>query len=95
MLVFHVPILCRVQGFNITHNQSRLLAMVKPVYQAINRHSVSKPAIVYVPSRKQTRLTAIDIITYTLAEKHPARFLHVTAQDLEPFLQQLSDKVGC
>ena len=68
--------------------------MVKPVYQAINRHSVNKPAIVYVPSRKQTRLTAIDIITYTLAEKHAARFLHVTPQDLDPFLQQLNDKVG-
>lgn len=67
--------------------------MVKPVYQAINRHSPTKPAIVYVPSRKQTRLTAIDIITYTLAEKQPARFLHVTPQDLEPFLEQLNDKV--
>ena len=67
--------------------------MVKPVYQAINRHSESKPAIVYVPSRKQTRVTAIDIITYMLAAKQPGRFLHVTSADLDPFLQQLTDKV--
>ncbi|XP_067928050.1 U5 small nuclear ribonucleoprotein 200 kDa helicase-like [Watersipora subatra] len=87
-----LPLELHIQGFNITHNQSRLLAMVKPVYQAINRHSVNKSAIVYVPSRKQTRLTAIDLITYTLAEKNAARFLHVTAQDLEPFLLQLNDK---
>jgi len=67
--------------------------MVKPVYQAINRHSASKPSIVFVPSRKQTRLTAIDIITYTLAEKQPARFLHASSEYLDVHLERLSDKV--
>lgn len=81
------------QGFNITHNASRIIAMAKPTYQAILRHSPKKPVIVFVPSRKQTRLTAIDILTFCAADMQPSRFLHVPEQDLEPFLQKISDKV--
>lgn len=42
--------------------------MAKPVYHAIIKHSPSKPAVVFVPSRRQTRLTAIDILTFCTAE---------------------------
>jgi len=52
-----------LQGFNISHTQTRLLSMAKPVYHAIMKHSPKKPIIVFVPSRKQTRLTAINILT--------------------------------
>lgn len=52
-----------LQGFNISHTQTRLLSMAKPVYHAIMKHSPKKPVIVFVPSRKQTRLTAINILT--------------------------------
>ena len=81
------------QGFNITHNASRIVAMAKPVYHAITRHSPKKPAIVFVPSRKQTRLTAIDILTFCAADKQPTRFLHVSPDDLELYLERINDKV--
>lgn len=42
--------------------------MAKPVYHAITKHSPKKPVIVFVPSRKQTRLTAIDILTTCAAD---------------------------
>ncbi|XP_076308174.1 U5 small nuclear ribonucleoprotein l(3)72Ab isoform X1 [Tachypleus tridentatus] len=87
-----VPLELHIQGFNITHNASRLLAMSKPIYQAILRYSPRKPVIVFVPSRKQTRLTAIDILTYCASEGQPSRFLHCTDSDLEPFLDKVSDK---
>ena len=70
------------QGFNISHNASRIIAMAKPVYQAILRHSPKKPVIVFVPSRKQTRLTAIDILTFCAADMQPSQFLHVQKQTL-------------
>ena len=73
--------------------------MGKPTYQAILRHSPRKPVIVFVPSRKQTRLTAIDILTFSAAEiqvdtETPrSRFLHVKEEDIQPFLDKISDKV--
>lgn len=58
-----------IQGFNMTHNASRLMAMAKPVFQAIQKHAGArqKPAIVFVPSRKQAKLTAIDIVQFSAA----------------------------
>jgi pre-mRNA-splicing helicase BRR2 len=76
--------------------------MGKPCYQAIVRYSPRKPVIVFVPSRKQTRITAIDVLTYAAAElqavsdeKVQSRFLHVPEEDLEPFLEKISDMVCC
>ncbi|KAH3788153.1 U5 small nuclear ribonucleoprotein 200 kDa helicase-like [Dreissena polymorpha] len=93
-----VPLELHIQGFNISHNMSRIIAMAKPTYQAILRHAPKKPVIVFVPSRKQTRLTAIDILTFSAAEIQPetetprSRFLHVPEEDIAPFLDKISDK---
>uniref|UniRef100_A0A8C6VLA8 U5 small nuclear ribonucleoprotein 200 kDa helicase n=1 Tax=Naja naja TaxID=35670 RepID=A0A8C6VLA8_NAJNA len=72
-----VPLELHIQGFNISHTQTRLLSMAKPVYHAIMKHSPKKPVIVFVPSRKQTRLTAIDILT--------------TCKDVAPYVDKLND----
>ena len=54
--------------------------MAKPTYNSILKHSPRKPVIVFVPSRKQTRLTAIDLLTYAAADNQPDRFLHAEPQ---------------
>uniref|UniRef100_A0A672JN97 Activating signal cointegrator 1 complex subunit 3 n=1 Tax=Salarias fasciatus TaxID=181472 RepID=A0A672JN97_SALFA len=64
---------------------------ISPVYHAIMKHSPSKPAVVFVPSRRQTRLTAIDILTFCAADVVPQRFLHCSEKDLAPFLDKLND----
>lgn len=86
-----VPLELHIQGFNISHTQTRLLSMAKPVYHAITKHSPKKPVIVFVPSRKQTRLTAIDILTTCAADIQRQRFLHCTEKDLIPYLEKLGD----
>uniref|UniRef100_A0A665VBH0 U5 small nuclear ribonucleoprotein 200 kDa helicase n=1 Tax=Echeneis naucrates TaxID=173247 RepID=A0A665VBH0_ECHNA len=86
-----VPLELHIQGFNVSHTQTRLLSMAKPVYHAIMKHSPSKPAVVFVPSRRQTRLTAIDILTFCAADVVPQRFLHCTEKDLTPFLEKIND----
>uniref|UniRef100_A0A8C5MH69 U5 small nuclear ribonucleoprotein 200 kDa helicase n=1 Tax=Leptobrachium leishanense TaxID=445787 RepID=A0A8C5MH69_9ANUR len=86
-----VPLELHIQGFNISHTQTRLLSMAKPVYHAIVKHSPKKPVIVFVPSRKQTRLTAIDILTTCASDVQRQRFLHCTEKDLAPYLEKLSD----
>ena len=43
---------CKViQGFDIHHRSTRLLAMSRPVYQSIKHYSPEKPVIVFVPDR--------------------------------------------
>ncbi|KAJ0019478.1 hypothetical protein NQD34_007047 [Periophthalmus magnuspinnatus] len=87
-----VPLELHIQGFNVSHTQTRLLSMAKPVYHAIMKHSPSKPAVVFVPSRRQTRLTAIDILTFCAADVVPQRlFLHCNEKDLAPFLEKIND----
>ncbi|XP_044756152.1 putative U5 small nuclear ribonucleoprotein 200 kDa helicase [Coccinella septempunctata] len=87
-----VPLELHVKGFNITHNASRLISMAKPVYNAISRYSPHKPIIIYVPTRKQARITAIDLLTSASAEGQPNRFFHADEEDIKPFLDRMSDK---
>merc|ERR1719500_305861 len=75
-----IPLELQVKGFNMTHNASRIVQMAKPTYNAIIAHSPRKPVIVLVPRRKQTRLTAIALLTYAAADSQPDRFLHEVLQ---------------
>lgn len=68
--------------------------MTKPVYNCILRYSPDNPVIVFVPTRKQAKLTAMDILTLTSADRKPTRFSHVNEEDLQPFVDRLSDKVN-
>ncbi|XP_065169439.1 U5 small nuclear ribonucleoprotein 200 kDa helicase [Atheta coriaria] len=87
-----VPLELHVQGLNITHNASRMIAMSKPVYNAIVRYSTHRPVIIFVPTRRQARLTAIDMLTYAAAESQPNRFFHAEEEDIKPFLDRMTDK---
>ena len=62
-----VPLVTYLHAFEQSHAASRLLAMTRPVCNAIRTHcggsGGSGGCIVYTPSRKQSQLTAIDIMT--------------------------------
>ena len=59
------PLEIYFQAFEQSNYAGRLLAMTKPVYNAVDRHLDGKTAIIFVPSRRQAQLTAIDIMTYS------------------------------
>lgn len=69
-----VPLSIHLQSFEINHFSSRMLAMSKPVYNSIVKYSPNKPVIVFVPSRKQAQLTAIDILSFSNASGTANRF---------------------
>ena len=87
-----VPLELYINGFNITHTASRILAMSRPTYNAITTHSKRKPVIIFVPSRRQTRVTAIDLLTFAASENNADCFLHVDSEDIEGFVNNISDK---
>jgi len=51
-------------AFDQINFSSRLLAVAKPLYNAVMRHSNDGPSFIFVPSRRQAQLTAIDMVTF-------------------------------
>jgi pre-mRNA-splicing helicase BRR2 len=87
-----VPLEMIIQGFDIHHRATRLLAMSRPVYQSIKHYSPEKPVIVFVPDRKQCRMTAIDLLLQAAADDKPKRFLHVSDEVMKPHLNTAREK---
>jgi activating signal cointegrator complex subunit 3 len=58
-----VPIEVYIDGFPEKHYCPRMATMNKPTYKAIMTHARDHPTLVFVSSRRQTRLTALDLIS--------------------------------
>ncbi len=59
---------------------SRRQAMARPAYSSVVSHATDgRPAIVFVPTRKHARLTAMDFLAFAAADGEPSRFLRVRA----------------
>ncbi|XVF41090.1 hypothetical protein PTKIN_Ptkin01aG0252300 [Pterospermum kingtungense] len=89
-----VPLEIHIQGVDIANFEARMQAMTKPTYTAIVQHTKNgKPAIVYVPTRKHVRLTAVDLMSYSKVdnEDEPAFRLR-SAEELEPFVDKISEE---
>ena len=70
-----IPMVVHVSGFPGRHYCPRMATMNKPCYAAIQEHSPTKPVIIFVASRRQTRLTALDLINYAAGDANPTAFL--------------------
>lgn len=70
-------------GFPGKHYCPRMATMNKPTFQAIKQHSPDKPVLVFVSSRRQTRLTALDLIGFLAAEENPRQFVRLSEDQLE------------
>jgi len=47
------------------------------VVAAIKQHSPEKPVLIFVSSRRQTRLTALDLISLLAADDNPKQWLNM------------------
>ncbi|KAK7020512.1 putative ATP dependent RNA helicase [Favolaschia claudopus] len=82
-----------LQSFTIPHFPSLMIAMSKPAYLAIVEYSPNKPVIVFVPSRRQCRMTVDDLLTHCAADDKPDRFLNVDDSSvLEPHFENIADR---
>ena len=74
-----VPLEIHIQGIDLTNMEARMQAMARPAYAAIcNYTGDSKPAILFVPTRKHARSTALDMLTFAAADGKPQKFLQVS-----------------
>lgn len=86
-----VPLEVHIQGFPGKFYCPRMNSMNKPAYAAICTFSPSKPVLIFVSSRRQTRLTALDLIQYAASDEHPLQFLSMTENALDMVLTQITD----
>ncbi len=88
-----VPLEIYIDGFPQQRGFCPLMqSMNRPTFLAIKTHSPTKPVIVFVASRRQTRLTAKDLINFCGMEDDPRRFLHFdNEEDLQVTLSAVKD----
>ncbi|XP_034488754.1 activating signal cointegrator 1 complex subunit 3 [Drosophila innubila] len=87
-----VPLQVHINGFPGKHYCPRMATMNRPTFQAIRTYSPCEPTIVFVSSRRQTRLTALDLITFVAGDENPKQFLHIAEQEMELILQNIRDQ---
>lgn len=93
-----IPMEVHIQPFSVPHFPSLMIAMAKPAYVAIMEYAPQQPVLIFVPTRKQTKLTVDDILAYALADSErdgegaESRFLNMDRDDLQPHLDRLQDR---
>ena len=88
-----VPLEIFIDGFPEQRGFCPLMqSMNRPTFLAIKAHSPEKPVIVFVASRRQTRLTAKDLINLCGMEDNPRRFVRMSEEDLQLNLSRVKDE---
>ena len=88
-----VPLEIFIDGFPEQRGFCPLMqSMNRPTFLAIKTHSPDKPVIVFVASRRQTRLTAKDLINLCGMEDNPRRFIRMSEDDLQLNLSRVKDE---
>ena len=86
-----VPLEVHIAGFPGKHYCPRMATMNKPAFQAIRSHSPDKPVLIFVSSRRQTRLTALDLIAFLAADDNPKQWLHMPENEIESIISGIKD----
>uniref|UniRef100_A0A0N5AID2 U5 small nuclear ribonucleoprotein helicase n=1 Tax=Syphacia muris TaxID=451379 RepID=A0A0N5AID2_9BILA len=87
-----VPVQVHIAGFTGQHYCPRMALMNKPAFKAVKMYSPTKPVLVFVASRRQTRLTAMAFISQLVSEENPSQWLHMDVGELEPIIQTIKDQ---
>ncbi|PBJ73680.1 ATP-dependent RNA helicase [Trypanosoma cruzi cruzi] len=86
-----VPMRVYISGHHGRNYCPRMAAMNKPMYNAICEKSPNKPVIVFVSSRRQTRLTAMALIGFLLMEQNTAKFVRMDVDEVTALSEKVSD----
>lgn len=73
------------------HYCPRMATMNRPTFQAIRQYSPCTPALIFVSSRRQTRLTALDLIAFLAGEDNPKQFMHLPEDEMDQILENIKD----
>uniref|UniRef100_A0AA85J1R0 Activating signal cointegrator 1 complex subunit 3 n=1 Tax=Trichobilharzia regenti TaxID=157069 RepID=A0AA85J1R0_TRIRE len=86
-----VPLEVHIQGYPGRHYCPRMATMNRPIYQAIRSHSPTKPVLIFVSSRRQTRLTALDLVSFVAASEDSKCWLHMKPEEMELICENIQE----
>ncbi|XP_026582462.1 activating signal cointegrator 1 complex subunit 3 [Pseudonaja textilis] len=86
-----VPLEVHIQGFPGQHYCPRMASMNKPAFQAIRSHSPAKPVLIFVSSRRQTRLTALELIAFLATEDDPKQWLNMDEREMNVIISTVRE----
>ncbi|CAB3373375.1 Hypothetical predicted protein [Cloeon dipterum] len=87
-----VPVQIHISGFPGKHFCPRMATMNKPTFQAIKTHSPNQPALVFVASRRQTRLTAMALLQCQASDPDNSKdWLGMSEEDAYNVVDSLTD----
>ena len=88
-----LPLEIHFQGWDVAIFEARMQAMSKPTYTAITQHAKhGKPALVFVPTHKHARLTAVDLCAHSSAESGGTPFLLGSEDEMDTFTSGVNDE---
>ena len=78
-----VPIDVHIAGYPGQHYCPRMATMNRPAYASIQQYAEGKPTLIFVASRRQTRLTALELISLSAASDMPRQWVGASASGEE------------
>ena len=87
-----VPLEVHISGYPGKHYCPRMASMNKPAFQNIQTYSPGKPVLIFVSSRRQTRLTALDLIAFLAGEEDPKMWLHMAEAEMDRLATTIKDQ---
>jgi len=87
-----VPTRIHIQAYPGKHYCPRMATMNKPCYAAMKIHAPDRPSLIFVASRRQTRITALDLISYAAADGNPKYFLGCDESYIEAIAEGIQDE---
>ena len=90
------PVTVHVEGFSEKKYCPRMGTMNQPCFNAIINFSDNKPVLIFVSSRRQTRLTALDLIALSannsLGEHLQYPFLKTSIKEINSYIELVQDE---
>ena len=90
------PVTVHIEGFSEKKYCPRMGTMNLPCYNAIINFGENKPVLVFVSSRRQTRLTALDLIALSansaLGNNIERPFLKISAEEIADIVECVQDE---
>ncbi|KII64997.1 U5 small nuclear ribonucleoprotein helicase [Thelohanellus kitauei] len=85
-----LPMTLHIQGWNINNPITRITAMLRAIHQSLMQLEASQTALIFVETRKQAKLVALDICTaLSMADEEQ---IQANIDQIKPYISYIREK---